>query len=387
MHKTYFRGTHRVRHPEATWAAIAPHIHEYGISRLANVTDLDIVGIPVYMAVRPMARTLTVAQGKGADPLAAKVSAAMEAIEMWHAEHAVPDATATAVPATELHLPYRVSDLATTVRGIGTDSMVLDWIPATDFSRDLSTYVPRSAVVMDWRPPPRWTPLALPSTSNGLASGNTRAEACIHAMLEVIERDCTAQLSLIPQRERTRINPATVTDPTVVDLIGKLRAAGAWFELVIAATQWPVWCFACYLWLPDAPVIAAGSGAHTDPGVALSRAITEAAQSRLTTIVGTRDDINPKSYTRSAAPLHPPEDPDDQSTLLSWQTMIDSGPVHRFNDDHTEAAWLAALIADNSGHSPLIVDLADGSDFAVVKVLCPNLQFRTRHQIPRPGAA
>ncbi|MGQ4616392.1 YcaO-like family protein [Nocardia sp. R7R-8] len=387
MHKTYFRGTHRVRHPETTWAGIEPRLNDYGITRLANVTDLDIIGIPVYMAVRPLARTLTVAQGKGADPLAAKVSAAMEAIEMWHAEHATPEATATAVPARELALTYRVADLATTVRGIGTDTMPLDWISATDYARSATTYVPRAAVVMDWRPPTRWTPQAITSTSNGLASGNTRAEACIHAMLEVIERDCTTALAAVPLAARTRIDPATIADPTAIDLLAALRAADAWFELVLATTHWPVWCFACYLWLPDTPVIATGSGAHTDPGVALSRAITEAAQSRLTAIVGTRDDINPQSYRRSTTPNRPPTETTDPHALVDWDTLLTRMAVPRFHDDDSEAAWLANQIAAVSGHHPLIVDLADHPAFAVVKALCPNLQFRTRHQIPRPEAS
>jgi ribosomal protein S12 methylthiotransferase accessory factor len=42
---------------------------------------------------------------------------------------------------------------------------------------------------------------------------------------------------------------------------------------------------------PDFPHVWRGSGCHPDPCVALSRALTEAIQSRLTYISGARDDI------------------------------------------------------------------------------------------------
>ena len=59
---------------------------EVGITRLANVTGLDRIGIPVVQAVRPNSRSLSVSQGKGVDMDSAKASAMMEAFELWHAE-------------------------------------------------------------------------------------------------------------------------------------------------------------------------------------------------------------------------------------------------------------------------------------------------------------
>ena len=51
--------------PEATLARIQPLLQHIGITRLANVTYLDEIGIPVYQAIRPNAKTLSVSQGKG----------------------------------------------------------------------------------------------------------------------------------------------------------------------------------------------------------------------------------------------------------------------------------------------------------------------------------
>jgi len=84
--KLHRAGTHRTRSPAETLAAYGPRMGELGITRLADVTGLDHVGLPVYMAVRPNARSLSVSQGKGIDRDSAKASALMEAIEGWHAE-------------------------------------------------------------------------------------------------------------------------------------------------------------------------------------------------------------------------------------------------------------------------------------------------------------
>src|SRR5437868_3461455 len=46
-----------------------------GITRLANVTGLDHVGVPTWMAVRPLALSLSVSQGKGLTHDLAKISA------------------------------------------------------------------------------------------------------------------------------------------------------------------------------------------------------------------------------------------------------------------------------------------------------------------------
>ena len=65
--KQYRLGTHRTVSPEATLARVAPHLNEMGITRIANVTGLDDIGIPVVMVCRPNSRSISVAQGKGVD--------------------------------------------------------------------------------------------------------------------------------------------------------------------------------------------------------------------------------------------------------------------------------------------------------------------------------
>src|SRR3954470_9324245 len=84
--KGFRHGTHRLVAPEQTLQRIQPLLRSVGITRVANITGLDVIGIPVVAVMRPNSRSIAVAQGKGLDLTAAKVSGLMEAIENFHAE-------------------------------------------------------------------------------------------------------------------------------------------------------------------------------------------------------------------------------------------------------------------------------------------------------------
>ncbi len=86
--------------PEVTWERIRPILRTLGITRVADVTGLDDVGIPVHQAIRPASHTLSVSQGKGVTHELARVSAAMEMIELAHAE--VVDQPVQRGPAREI---------------------------------------------------------------------------------------------------------------------------------------------------------------------------------------------------------------------------------------------------------------------------------------------
>src|SRR5580698_339805 len=68
-----------------------------GVTRVADITGLDHIGIPVAAAYRPNARSVSVSQGKGVSLEAAQASAAMEAIEGYHAERVVKPLTLATV--------------------------------------------------------------------------------------------------------------------------------------------------------------------------------------------------------------------------------------------------------------------------------------------------
>jgi ribosomal protein S12 methylthiotransferase accessory factor len=82
-----FLGSHRAVSPATTVKRLRKLMPQMGITRVANVTGLDRIGIPVVMVCRPNARSLAVSQGKGLDLDSALASGLMEAAELYHAEH------------------------------------------------------------------------------------------------------------------------------------------------------------------------------------------------------------------------------------------------------------------------------------------------------------
>src|SRR5262245_22275338 len=64
-----------------TFERVRPHLAQFGITRVARHTGLDNVGIPVWCAYTPNAKSIVVAQGKGLTDDDARTSAAMEALE------------------------------------------------------------------------------------------------------------------------------------------------------------------------------------------------------------------------------------------------------------------------------------------------------------------
>ncbi|MEV2264934.1 YcaO-like family protein [Streptomyces anulatus] len=370
-------GTYRVRKPEDTWSIISPDLHEFGITRVADVTGLDNVGIPVAMAVRPLSQTLSVSQGKGRTLLLAKVSAAMEAIELWHAEN-IPSALSNfRATGAELDLPYAVTDLEADPGSVTGPWTPLHWVTGQALLSGRPVPLPRDTVSLAAKDPLTWRAAGLASTTNGLASGNNRAEATLHALYEVLERDAVAR----SQEGRARvdnIDPSTVDHGDCQTLITRLHTAGCYVELSRIASTGPVHCFTTRVWSEDFPVMAFGSGAHTHEEVALSRALTEAAQSRLTAIAGSRDDMTRfYDYVRLGLvdrPV-PPADvqPWDSLPRPTTPTLSDlENEVHRL-----------AKYLDSQGRVPIVVDLSSRDDFAVVKVVVPGLTMDPR---ARPAA-
>jgi ribosomal protein S12 methylthiotransferase accessory factor len=383
VQKVFFAGTHRVRAPEETYDAIVPLLRDYGITRLADVTDLDTLGIPVVMSVRPMAATLSVSQGKGATKLLASVSAAMEAIELWHAENAVPSPVLCSASAGSLRLPYNVIDLEWPQGNLITESTRLDWIGASTLRGDEPTFVPLASVYLGpsadfWEVP------GLTTSSNGLASGNTVAEATVHALYEILERDAMVDLVCLPDADRTHIDPATVDDLHCAELIHRIVESETRLEIEQVPSRANVMCISTRLWREDlATTIVCGAGAHSDLAVALSRAITEAAQSRLTQIVGTRDDIPSAAY-RAEYLRSPPPSP---GKAIAW-TEAKSRQIDSYVDtDVAEVDLLADKIHDLTGKEPIRVVLEDRPEFSVVKIICPGMRRPDRHRAPGSGVS
>ncbi|MEU3650009.1 YcaO-like family protein [Lentzea sp. NPDC034063] len=373
--KVFLDGTHRIRRPEDTWRIIEPHLRDFGITRVADVTGLDTLGIPVTMAVRPRAKSLSVSQGKGQTLLLARVSAAMESIELWHAEHVKLDRCHVNAPSRAVDLPYRIEDLVTATGGLASDLMPLDWVAATGMISGLRIPVPDELV--RWSTDRGWRPRGLEWSTNGLASGNSVQEAALHALFEIVERDAISRNG--EPGELTYVDPASVDDELCSRLIEKVRAADARVDLSHLPSRFGVPCFGARIWSPDFPVMSLGWGAHPAPEIALSRAITEAAQSRLGGIAGTRDDL-PAIYDTVKLGN---EEPPPPAVVVAWQDLPDV-PRRKFTGVKAELDWISCEVTNVIGREPLLVDLTTIDEIAVVKVIVPGVSLNLARV--HPGA-
>jgi ribosomal protein S12 methylthiotransferase accessory factor len=369
--KAYYFGTHRGCQPDETWINISPHLEICGISRVADVTGLDGIGIPVAMAIRPLSQTLSVSQGKGLSLKLAKLSAVMESIEFWYAESVGLPLLYERTAGAAIDLPYDLQELDAEPGSLVSSATPMDWYAGTGLLSGSRVPVPTEAVRLSSACGQRWRPPGFRSSSNGLASGNTHAEAVVHALCELIERDALAMSYSQHHAPARQVDLATVTEGCCVGLIRRCRDAGVHLTLQWCPGRFGVPCFAAQIWSEDFPVTSRGAGAHADPGIALARAITEAAQSRLTAITGTRDDTAPIYEVVRHAIISRPEPVVEQ---ISWSDARQArAPV--FEDFITECRWLASAISDKVSAEPIVVDLARRPELSVVKVIAPGLAY------------
>ncbi len=344
-----------------------------GVTRLADVSGLDRIGLPMFQAIRPLALSLSVSQGKGLTPDAARVSALMEAIELDRAERIAPDSIGPATcPEAALwaRLPPARDQAAlfdrTRPRG---------WLHGADLLGGGSVRVPHGIVSMDCTAPPAddlW-----PNT-NGLASGNTVIEAQVSALCEVIERDSEARwiAATASVRRATMIDPATITDRAGRWLLARIARAGLRCTLWDMSAAHGIAAIGCaIIELGPARAVtlppAWGAACHPRAAIALAGAIGEAAQARAALIAGARDDLSPEVY----------RDPGGQRASLS-QMMRDfgGGPMRPWrkvpdHDPPTAGAMLDHLLrlcADTGAGAAACIDMnrpAEG--IAVVRLVVP----------------
>lgn len=291
----------RICPPEQTLARIAPHLAAYGITRIARQTSLDTIGIPVFASYRPNALTLATNQGKGITDAAAKASAAMEALEFAIAER--PECGPVFGTATELAAQGLHTCRSTRTLPAGTcfpQSRVLAWVQGRSLVTGQTCLVPLDMVRFSGRADD------LPGIcqhTNGLASGNSAEEAIFHGLCELIERDAGTLWAITPpdRRDARQVDPAAFDDPQILWLADKITAAGFSLALFDQTTDLGIPTIMAEIWprdhtLPGHFDVSSGSGTHPVSARAAIRAITEAAQSRVTTIAAARDDIAPGGY-------------------------------------------------------------------------------------------
>ena len=301
----YVPGTHRSRSLEETWALLRPTAEAIGITRVANVTGLDRIGIPVVMVCRPRNRSLSVYQGKGLTLAAARVSGAMESLERFSAEYLrLPDFVGTPADAASRAavVPHDLWPLP--VNGERRTDAPIGWMRGFDLIAGEDVLVPHPVVHLDKRLPGAPGCEGFDNTSTGLAAGNIYAEAIVHGLCEVIERDALTLWRLLPEFRRmlSRIALSSIEGPTLNPLLAAIEGAGLACAIFDLRSATGVPAFVCRIaefrgdFYRPADMVD-GAGCHPCREIALARAIAEAAQIRATAIAGSRNDFFRRHYS------------------------------------------------------------------------------------------
>jgi ribosomal protein S12 methylthiotransferase accessory factor len=367
----YGFGTRRAVAPAATLRRIRPMLQAAGITRLAELTRLDWIGIPVFQAIRPNSRVLAVSQGKGLTRTQGQVSALMEALEGFHAEEIPLPSVRETVGTMRRNLVYDPYALPLDRASVLSDSVPVDWVPATDLWTGAASWVPRQLCELDSCVADRLHVPLFQASSNGLSAGNTVCEALIHGLCEVIERDGGARYANARFDPERCVPHHEVSPGSARRLLALLSRAGMDTRIVDLSGPIGLPCFEVWLEHPDGPAMTQGSGCHPNRLTALIRAVTEAAQSRLAYIAGSRDDIPPGAY-RDAMPSSRIGAGRPRSTEM--RRCFNHAPTLPARGFREQLREVVGRVRACTGMSPVAVDLTR-SDFGipVVFVIAPGL--------------
>lgn len=365
---------------------VKPFFGAAGITRVADLTGLDRIGIPVALAVRPNARSLSVSQGKGCSREQAVASAVMEAMELAAAER-LPGVLHAASIGETCSGADETLDLARSTRcrldRLGRHEALL-WTEGYALSSGAGIMVPWALVGIDYRADPPGFHSAFQVSTDGLASGATADDAILHALCELIERDASALLEFAASDELTRrVTPIdTEETPDVIRLKASIEAAGCVLTVIDMTSDIGVPAFTAVISDAGGDDVASvsryahsgGSGCHPVRSVALVKAIVEAAQSRITRIAGSRDDLPASLYGVAEA-----ADREAIAGLLSFVDPARPAPaISLHNPVGTSPAETVRLLVETLrlGGIEQVVAVPIANDFgiSVVRVIVPGLQ-------------
>jgi ribosomal protein S12 methylthiotransferase accessory factor len=350
--------------PADTLRDVAPYLKEAGVTRLANITGMDRIGIPVYASIRPDSQVLAVDSGKGFDPIQAKCSAAMESLERWAWDEADLEQVVDRFRVAEC-----VADFPLAKGAHFNFDLQHSWTPAVTRTTWQRVLVPYYCV--------KYYPKLIPmyqmcwhTSTNGLAAGNTAEEAILSGLFEVIERDAVSIAMCIPERLK-RLDLDSIEHDDCREMLDMCENAGITVHLNEATSDIGVPAFMCIMVDRQVPDIGLykGYGCHLSSHIAVRRSICEAAQSRAVFIAGARDDmtVSKRRAFRQVA------------LNRNWNECLLNEKIHEYKEMATDATDSEAIqIVENQLTSVgcgrvLVVEMLNRPHLAVVKVLVSGL--------------
>jgi ribosomal protein S12 methylthiotransferase accessory factor len=390
-------GTFRAQSAQETLTRLRPLLPVFGITRVIPQEGLGDTKIPVSISCRPNSRFLSTSQGKGITRELADVSAIMESVETFHAERLPPPDVVASIAQLRAQGRRHIEPKRLTVipgPQFNIDDALIEWLALTHLGDGAEMLVPRVYLNMDQsRPRLEMVTWPLFVSTNGLASGNTLEEALLHGLYELIERDCLFdhryRFSEEERRDRRIILDSLDGIPHIDELRARLEEGRLSLTVRSIHGRFGIPAFTAMVRPrePNDPVPGVGCGAHYVPEVALSRAITEAVQSRITFISGSRDDTFPWHYHPLSASSTPRELLD--TGVAPRMRMADVPRPPQFTSFADTLTWTRELLEHHGFKDTCYFDHSrpEFGNIPVVTVVSPGLRLDLRlatHYSQRP---
>lgn len=390
---------------------VNPLVKEIGITRIADITNMDRLQIPNYSAVLPGTEDyIWVYSGKGPTRNHAKASVIMESIERYSSLPANYEGKILKGKYKELSKSYNVLKYDEVIEPLSfqlNDEMNMDYCIGYDLINQTNILVPSPLAIFRYTPnPPSINPYSFFHT-NGLASGNVMEEAICHALCEVIERDAvsiaefsssafqyhilkTIENDILKKGIRTKsldsknfiddnsiysdIDLNGLDYPPVERIVRQFKKCQISLTVKDITTEIGISTFiaSSVEWVNhDYGYLVEGHGTHPDSRIALMRAITEVSQSRAANIQGSRDDLRKMKY-----------DPQNSDENRSWQFMVSSKKkafteVKSFyhEDILDDIKLILGKLKDKGFKNAIVVNLTNSRlQVPVVRIIVPGLE-------------
>ena len=394
-------GIERVVPAATTIKRVAQAADALGVTRLADITGLDRVGIPVYSSVVPKSRdTLSVYNGKGLRPIDAQAGALMEAIERQTALNARPPTMEGSF--LELSETHRVLDPKHINQKLAdeySEDRPYSWIEGLDIVSGESWWVPAKLAGYLWDDVPHPSCFEMNDTT-GIASGNCRQEAICHALCELAERDAWTMAELgahqLPRQRRSLARGHKAKDgpddlemfPCIEigsnELLDRFHVADLFPIVRDITSELQIPTVFASVWdehIAGFPMAHSGMGSHPNVNVALRRALTELAQSRCVDIQGVREDIAPPGVDADFFSLHT-----RRITAIDRDTWylgpskskrpLESIASNEFDSLEGDLAFLMDRFAACGLNRIIVVEFtAADLPYSVVRVIVPGIEL------------
>jgi ribosomal protein S12 methylthiotransferase accessory factor len=279
-----------------------------GVTRVGMVGELTDLGVQVSLAYRPHSRWSTTAgSGKSETRAGARVGGIMEetekhAQEKFHqveltSSYARLRQRADAVDPATLDLPYDSRY---------HEQLEIEWTRCFELLSGRQMYVPTAAVSLRRLKDDIYYSarrgLKVFST-NGLASGFTLEEALNHAVCELIERHATRLAELRLNNPRVsgpppfRFVDLSTAPASIQRLVRKLTRSEYRARVLEITSEIRVPTFLANLFAKRPPYVQSMEGTATHPNaeIAMQMALLEAAQTKVGSVAGSREDLTVKA--------------------------------------------------------------------------------------------